>query len=260
MSVPIRRTSAGRCGLRPHQIHRRAFLRQSGTQGPGRAGQGRRMPGRLPLLPMARACQLAGRVFHRQDPGEGHQRSVPGRGTRASDAEKDRFIREVKRLRPHHRVLLHCNRSLLAEPRHDLVRGRRALDRRLGDGGAAEDRGVLAHPPVRRPAARQERGRLPLSPGDGHLDGSLRAFVNTGTIAIGQWSALCQPLVQCSQGSPAVGLRGSPSWSPSPQSAVDRRSAAVTTRGASESVEADAAYQDELPVRRRQPGRWSSHG
>ncbi|MDT3399376.1 glycoside hydrolase family 25 protein [Streptomyces sp. B1866] len=30
--------------------------------------------------------------------------------TRASNAEKDRFIREVKRLRPHHRVLLYCNR------------------------------------------------------------------------------------------------------------------------------------------------------
>lgn len=31
--------------------------------------------------------------------------------TRASNADKDRFIREVKRLRPHHRVLLYCNRS-----------------------------------------------------------------------------------------------------------------------------------------------------
>lgn len=35
---------------------------------------------------------------------------VTGDGTRASNAEKDRFIREVKRLRPHHRVLLYCNR------------------------------------------------------------------------------------------------------------------------------------------------------
>ncbi|MEU1125455.1 glycoside hydrolase family 25 protein [Streptomyces sp. NPDC005899] len=34
-----------------------------------------------------------------------------GDGTRASSAAKDRFIREVKRLRPHHRVLLYCNRS-----------------------------------------------------------------------------------------------------------------------------------------------------
>ncbi|WP_457518856.1 glycoside hydrolase family 25 protein [Streptomyces sp. TE33382] len=34
-----------------------------------------------------------------------------GDGTRASNAEKDRFIREVKRLRPGHRVLLYCNRS-----------------------------------------------------------------------------------------------------------------------------------------------------
>ncbi|MFF3171096.1 MULTISPECIES: glycoside hydrolase family 25 protein [unclassified Streptomyces] len=33
-----------------------------------------------------------------------------GEGTRASNAEKDQFIREVKRLRPHHRVLLYCNR------------------------------------------------------------------------------------------------------------------------------------------------------
>ncbi|WEV25220.1 glycoside hydrolase family 25 protein [Streptomyces sp. 71268] len=32
-------------------------------------------------------------------------------GTRASNAEKDRFIREVKRLRPDHRVLLYCNRT-----------------------------------------------------------------------------------------------------------------------------------------------------
>ncbi len=34
-----------------------------------------------------------------------------GGGTRASDAEKDRFIREVKSLRPRNRVLLYCNRS-----------------------------------------------------------------------------------------------------------------------------------------------------
>ncbi|MEV5612113.1 glycoside hydrolase family 25 protein [Streptomyces sp. NPDC052225] len=34
-----------------------------------------------------------------------------GEGTRASNAEKDRFIREVKRLRPGHRVLLYCNRD-----------------------------------------------------------------------------------------------------------------------------------------------------
>lgn len=34
-----------------------------------------------------------------------------GGGTRASSAEKDRFIREVKRERPGHRVLLYCNRA-----------------------------------------------------------------------------------------------------------------------------------------------------
>ncbi|MEU8485543.1 MULTISPECIES: glycoside hydrolase family 25 protein [unclassified Streptomyces] len=34
-----------------------------------------------------------------------------GEGTHASNAEKDRFIREVKRLRPHHRVLLYTNRN-----------------------------------------------------------------------------------------------------------------------------------------------------
>ncbi|MGV9253889.1 glycoside hydrolase family 25 protein [Streptomyces sp. NPDC003697] len=33
-----------------------------------------------------------------------------GGGTHASNAEKDRFIRKVKELRPHHRVLLYCNR------------------------------------------------------------------------------------------------------------------------------------------------------
>lgn len=33
-----------------------------------------------------------------------------GEGTRASNAEKDSFIRTVKRLRPGHRVLLYCNR------------------------------------------------------------------------------------------------------------------------------------------------------
>ncbi|TVL94245.1 glycoside hydrolase family 25 protein [Streptomyces sp. SAJ15] len=33
-----------------------------------------------------------------------------GAGTRAGNAEKDRFIREVKKLRPDHRVLLYCNR------------------------------------------------------------------------------------------------------------------------------------------------------
>ncbi|MER0245027.1 glycoside hydrolase family 25 protein [Streptomyces sp. HSW2009] len=34
-----------------------------------------------------------------------------GNGTRASNAEKDTFLREVKRLRPTHRVLLYCNRT-----------------------------------------------------------------------------------------------------------------------------------------------------
>ncbi|WP_306318869.1 MULTISPECIES: glycoside hydrolase family 25 protein [unclassified Streptomyces] len=34
-----------------------------------------------------------------------------GEGTHASNAEKDRFIREVKRLRPNHRVLLYANRN-----------------------------------------------------------------------------------------------------------------------------------------------------
>ncbi|OON79625.1 GH25 family lysozyme [Streptomyces tsukubensis] len=34
-----------------------------------------------------------------------------GEGTRASGAEKDKFIREVKKLRPDNRVLLYCNRS-----------------------------------------------------------------------------------------------------------------------------------------------------
>ena len=33
-----------------------------------------------------------------------------GGGTRASAAEKDRFLREVKELRPHHRVVLYANR------------------------------------------------------------------------------------------------------------------------------------------------------
>ncbi|MFH9178491.1 GH25 family lysozyme [Streptomyces albogriseolus] len=33
-----------------------------------------------------------------------------GEGTRASDAEKDRFIKKVKELRPHHRVILYANR------------------------------------------------------------------------------------------------------------------------------------------------------
>ncbi|MFC9889822.1 GH25 family lysozyme [Streptomyces pilosus] len=34
-----------------------------------------------------------------------------GDGTRAGDAEKDRFLREVKELRPDHRVVLYCNRD-----------------------------------------------------------------------------------------------------------------------------------------------------
>ncbi|MFE0133641.1 glycoside hydrolase family 25 protein [Streptomyces sp. NPDC059037] len=34
-----------------------------------------------------------------------------GDHTRASNAEKDRFIREVKRLRPNHRTVLYCNRN-----------------------------------------------------------------------------------------------------------------------------------------------------
>ncbi|MFF3496133.1 glycoside hydrolase family 25 protein [Streptomyces sp. NPDC002795] len=34
-----------------------------------------------------------------------------GEGTHASNAEKDKFIREVKRLRPNHRTLLYSNRN-----------------------------------------------------------------------------------------------------------------------------------------------------
>jgi nucleoid-associated protein YgaU len=34
-----------------------------------------------------------------------------GSGTAASSAEKDQFLKEVKRLRPTHRVLLYCNRD-----------------------------------------------------------------------------------------------------------------------------------------------------
>ncbi|MFF3848283.1 glycoside hydrolase family 25 protein [Streptomyces sp. NPDC002328] len=34
-----------------------------------------------------------------------------GGGTHASNAEKDRFIRKVKELRPRHRVILYCNRD-----------------------------------------------------------------------------------------------------------------------------------------------------
>ncbi|MEU6406970.1 GH25 family lysozyme [Streptomyces sp. NPDC046985] len=34
-----------------------------------------------------------------------------GEGTHASNADKDRFIRKVKALRPHHRVLLYTNRD-----------------------------------------------------------------------------------------------------------------------------------------------------
>ncbi|MEV6114341.1 GH25 family lysozyme [Streptomyces sp. NPDC052109] len=34
-----------------------------------------------------------------------------GDGTRASNAEKDTFIRKVKQLRPHHRVVLYTNRD-----------------------------------------------------------------------------------------------------------------------------------------------------
>ncbi|GAB3177464.1 glycoside hydrolase family 25 protein [Streptomyces incanus] len=34
-----------------------------------------------------------------------------GEGTRASNAEKDRFLRKVKELRPDHRVILYCNRD-----------------------------------------------------------------------------------------------------------------------------------------------------
>ncbi|MDF3302422.1 glycoside hydrolase family 25 protein [Streptomyces tropicalis] len=34
-----------------------------------------------------------------------------GDGTHASNAEKDSFLRKVKQLRPHNRVVLYCNRS-----------------------------------------------------------------------------------------------------------------------------------------------------
>lgn len=34
-----------------------------------------------------------------------------GEGTRATNAEKDRFLRKLKELRPDHRVVLYCNRD-----------------------------------------------------------------------------------------------------------------------------------------------------
>lgn len=62
-----------------------------------------------------------------------------GDGTRASSADKDRFIREVKRLRPHHRVLLYCNRSFWIN--HDTS----AYD---GDGLWIADYGKAAEPRI----------------------------------------------------------------------------------------------------------------
>lgn len=97
-----------------------------------------------------------------------------GEGTHASSADKDRFIREVKRLRPHHRVLLYCNRTFWLNHDTSSYMRRRTLDRRLRQGGRTADRGGLAHPPVHRRPARQERGRLRLAEGDARLGHGLR--------------------------------------------------------------------------------------
>ncbi|MEU9361810.1 GH25 family lysozyme [Streptomyces sp. NPDC048301] len=62
-----------------------------------------------------------------------------GEGTRASSADKDRFIREVKRLRPGNRVLLYCNRTFWLD--HD-------TSSYAGDGLWIADYGKAAAPRI----------------------------------------------------------------------------------------------------------------
>jgi GH25 family lysozyme M1 (1,4-beta-N-acetylmuramidase) len=62
-----------------------------------------------------------------------------GEGTRASSADRDRFIREVRQLRPHHRVLLYCNRTFWLD--HD-------TSSYAGDGLWIADYGKAAAPRI----------------------------------------------------------------------------------------------------------------
>lgn len=81
-----------------------------------------------------------------------------GDHTAASNAEKDRFIREVKRLRPSHRVALYTNRDFWLNRDSTSCNKRRPLDRRLRDGGQAAHQGEVDDPSVHVDAAGQERG------------------------------------------------------------------------------------------------------
>ncbi|UNO39841.1 glycoside hydrolase family 25 protein [Streptomyces sp. MST-110588] len=63
-------------------------------------------------------------------------------GTHASSAQKDEFIREVKRLRPSHRVLLYCNRDFWVH---------QDTSSYAGDGLWIADYVAAGHPRVKAP-------------------------------------------------------------------------------------------------------------
>lgn len=106
----------GRPGFRLRQGDRGPLLCQSAAEESGEACQGAEcVVGFYHFLWPGHAKEQAAYFLENTPEKEGDLLAVDweqtGEGTRAGSADKDRFIREVKRLRPQHRVLLYCNRS-----------------------------------------------------------------------------------------------------------------------------------------------------
>lgn len=96
--------------------------------------------------------------------------------TRASNAEKDSFIREVKRLRPRHRVLLYCNRDFWLH--HDTTSY-------AGDGLWIADYTSMAKPRIKADWTFHQ-----YSDSDGKLDRNVADFKSAA--ALREWATALQ--------------------------------------------------------------------
>lgn len=99
-----------------------------------------------------------------------------GDGTHASNAEKDRFIRMVKQLRPNHRVLLYTNRNYWLTVDTTSYAGDGLWIADYVTAGRPRIKAFVAIPPVHRPAPGQGRRELrQQGRAEGLGDGSLTA-------------------------------------------------------------------------------------
>lgn len=203
----------GRSGLRLRQVDGGPLLRQSTAEKSGETRQGRRVRRRLLPLPLARTREGPGGVLRGEDPGEGgrpprrrlgkdrggHAREQCGQGPLHPRGEKTEASSPCAPL---------LQPLLLDQARHQLLHaatgsGSPTTARRPHRGSTPT--GVSTSTPTTpstrtSPISRHPRrcgtGPRP-EPAAGARKGD--GLVNTGITPFGQWSVLCQPLVQCAR-------------------------------------------------------------